>query len=303
MKRALVTGGAGFIGSHVVGRLTQMGVDVLVIDDLSTGSLLNIPTGIKVIRASVTDLDAVKEVMEGVDSVFHLAAVASVPRSVADPITANGINIGGTLNILTAARDEHVGKVVFFSSSSVYGDSARAAQTEEDGLRPCSPYAVTKIAGEHYCRLFTQLYGLPTVSLRLFNVYGERQVLTEDSPMVIPAFIHAAAHNTPLTITGDGVQSRDFVYVEDVVDASIRAAETVMTGEFNVGTGKPVSILALAEMIVKMTRSGSVIKTGAARPGDPLATCADMKKFKEFGFAPKWTLERGLKRLLNGTTA
>src|SRR5947208_3940517 len=228
MRTCLVTGGAGFIGSHLVEALLARGDEVRVLDDFSTGDPANldgVSRRIDLIQGDVCDLDTVQMSMKGVEVVFHQAALASVPRSVANPVATHRVCVDGTLHVLLAARDAGVRRVVYAASSSAYGNSARLPKSESDPAAPLSPYAVAKLAGEHYCAAFSEVYGLETVRLRYFNVFGPRQ--TPDSPYaaVIPLFIRAMTSGKSPTIHGDGTQSRDFTFVADVVQANLKAAD------------------------------------------------------------------------------
>lgn len=298
MAKYLVTGGAGFIGSHVVSRLVDHGGQVIVLDDLSAGKISNIPRGAEFVQGSILDLPLLERVFQDVDQVFHLAAVASVPQSIEDPLTTNAVNIKGTLNVLLASVDRQVGKVVFASSSAVYGNTKESLQREDMLPAPCSPYALTKLAGEHYCRIFTEVYGLSTVCLRYFNVYGGGQSPDSQYALVIPAFISRAALGLPLLIYGDGNQERDFVYIDDVADTTLLAASSGMAGVYNVGSGKSTSINELAHTILNLARKPGQIIHEPARPGDPKRTCADINKLVSAGYSPKWSLEEGLGEMM-----
>ncbi|HXG05468.1 MAG TPA: NAD-dependent epimerase/dehydratase family protein [Candidatus Binatia bacterium] len=244
----LVTGGAGFIGSHLVEELVRRGRHVRVLDDFSTGRrayLAAVLTSVEILEDDILDPAALRRAMRGVERVFHQAALRSVPRSVEDPITTDRVNVEGTLQVLAAARRAGIRRVIYASSSSVYGASDGGPQREDDRPRPVSPYAVSKLAGEHYCRVFSRLYGLPTVSLRYFNVFGPRQDPTSTYAAVIPRFIHAALAGESLEIHGDGLQSRDFTHVRNVVVANCLAADAAgVDGEvLNVARGKGHSLM------------------------------------------------------------
>ena len=255
-KRVVITGGGGFIGSNLAEELAGEN-EVILIDDLSTGKVENIEGllkrgAVKLVKGSVTDLDFLREQFKGADYVFHLAALPSVPRSVADPLASNEINLTGTLNVLIAARDNRVSKVIYASSSSVYGDMPNSPKSENMPPSPMSPYGVGKLAGEYYCQVFTQVYGLPTISLRYFNVYGPKQDPSSEYAAVIPRFIVSILKGEPPIIFGDGQQTRDFTFVQDVVEANILAAESEATGVFNVGSGSQISINELARLIMRL---------------------------------------------------
>ncbi|MCK4915971.1 MAG: NAD-dependent epimerase/dehydratase family protein, partial [Candidatus Eisenbacteria sp.] len=226
MSVMLVTGGAGFIGSHIVERLVGLGHKVRVLDNFSTGrreNLSSVEDGVDVLEGDIRDVPVVERAVKGVEVVFHEAALASVPRSVADPVSSNEVNVTGTLNLLVASRDSGVRRLVYASSSSVYGDSPELPKRELMAPSPESPYAASKLAGENYCRVFSSLYGLECVSLRYFNVFGPRQDPSSQYAAVVPLFVKALLEGTPPVIYGDGEQSRDFTYVANVVDANVLA--------------------------------------------------------------------------------
>ncbi|MDD4859150.1 MAG: SDR family oxidoreductase [Dehalococcoidales bacterium] len=300
MKKVVVTGGAGFIGSHLAQALAGRGYHVIIIDDLSTGRRDNLAgllgrENIDLIVGSITDLPLLQERFAGIEYVFHLAAIPSVPRSIKDPMLSNEVNITGTLNVLLAARDCGVKKVIYSSSSSVYGDTPTLPKQEAMPPNPQSPYAVAKITGEYYCQVFAKVYGLATVALRYFNVYGPRQDPDSQYAAVIPSFIVNALHGKPPVIFGDGEQTRDFTFVKDAVAANLLAAEGAAAGVFNVGTGSRVSINQLAELVINL--SGSNIKPDyrEKRPGDILHSLADISQLGKFGYKPGYTFEEGLK--------
>ena len=303
MRKAVVTGGAGFIGSHLAGELAKCGYQVIILDDLSTGKRGNIEPiltqgNVQFIEGSITNLSLVNKLFQNVDFIFHLAAIPSVPRSIENPLVSHNVNITGTLNVLMAARDNKVGKVVYASSSATYGDTPTLPKREDMLSNPQSPYAVTKLAGEYYCRVFQEVYGLPTVCLRYFNVYGPRQDPNSSYAAVIPRFIQRALKGDALEIFGDGEQTRDFTFVKDVVEANILTAESDATGVFNIGTGKRVSINELARLLTKLT--GKDIKPihGEPRTGDIKHSLADISRAKQFGYNPKYNLEKGLREAI-----
>ena len=298
-KKVLVTGGAGFIGSNIAHELCGDN-EVLVLDDLSSGKKENLDgLDVELITASIRDADRVREAMEGVDYVFHHAAIASVPRSVDDPVSSNQVNVCGTLRVLVEARDAKVRKVVFASSSAIYGDTPSEMKREGDLPAPISPYAVTKMTGEMYCRNFWLNYGLPTCSLRYFNVYGPRQDPSSDYAAVIPRFISAALDGRPLTIYGDGGQTRDFIFVQDVVRANILAAtDERHHGEvFNVANQKKVSVKELASQVLKAlgrAEKGNIVHL-EERKGDIRHSLADIGKARRMlDLSPGYDLEKGL---------
>lgn len=252
----LVTGGAGFIGSHIVEALVKRGDEVVVLDNLSTGKVTNLcclPVTGSFIPTDILNHDGVKRLMDGIDIVFHEAAMVSVPQTIENPIKAHDVNVTGTLGLLSAAANAGVKRFVFASSSAVYGDSPELPKTETMAPEPLSPYAAQKLAGEAYCRVFNAVYGLPTVCLRYFNVYGPRQNPESDYAAVIPRFITRMAQGKPPIIYGDGLQTRDFVYVEDIVRANLMAAEEPFAAGkvMNVCSGKQTSVLDLAGMIAR----------------------------------------------------
>jgi UDP-glucose 4-epimerase len=298
--KAVVTGGAGFIGSHLAEELMNRGYSITVIDDLSTGRLENIEWAKKeqdfqFFEASVVDLELLKKVSKGVDYIFHLAAMPGVHRSIETPLLSHEANLTGTLNVLIAAKDNGVKKVIYASSCAVYGDTPTLPQNEDTLPAPQSPYAVTKVAGEYYCRSFTEVCGLPTVCLRYFNVYGLRQSPDSDYAAAIPSFINRVAEDNPPVIFGDGEQTRDFVYVKDVVEANILAANSDTIGIFNIGCGESVTINELADVIMKLMGKLMTPLYQEARAGEIRHSLADISKARTIGFQPGYNLEEGLK--------
>jgi len=300
-SKVIVTGGAGFIGSNLAEELAQRGNHVIVIDNLSTGNPENIQSITKAgqvdfIEGSITDLSLMQKSFSGVDYVFHQAALPSVPRSIEDPETTDSVNITGTLNVLIAARDNAVKKLVYASSSSVYGDTPTLPKTEDMIPNPLSPYAVTKLTGEYYCQVFTKIYNLKTVCLRYFNVYGPRQDPNSAYAAVIPLFINNVLSGKSPVIFGDGEQTRDFTFVKDVVEANIQAAESDVTGIFNLGNSQRVTINELTKLIRNIAKRSDVKPIfDKPRPGDIVHSLADTSKAKAFGYDPRYTLEQGLK--------
>ena len=289
MALYLVTGGAGFIGSHVVDALLGRGEDIRVLDNFSTGKRENLAhlaarqpgapsvDRIDLIEGSLTDLEAVRRAVAGVDYVLHLGAIPSVPRSVADPIASNEANVTGTLNLLVAARDEGVRRVVYSSSSSVYGNSPTLPKQEDMPTRPLSPYAASKLAGENYCIAFHQVYSLPAVCLRYFNVFGPRQDPASQYAAVIPRFItRMLAGKRPL-VHGDGQQTRDFAYVANVVAANLLACEREQAvGQvMNAALGGRVSLLDLVDMLNELLGTDLMPEFDAPSPGDVKHSQAD----------------------------
>jgi UDP-glucose 4-epimerase len=294
----VVTGGAGFIGSHLAGELLHLG-RVTVVDDLSTGSLGNLShlpcEDLRVLRGSVTDMPFLRRACEGADCIFHLAAIASVQKSLADPALCHEVNATGTLRVLLAARDEGVKRVILASSAAVYGNIAVPPVDETRCPAPLTPYAASKVAGEHLCAAFTAGYGLETAALRYFNVYGPRQDPCAEYAAVIPRFLVRALSGKPPVIYGDGSQTRDFVYVGDAVRATILALQRGATGVFNIGSGNATRVTDLARLAVEAAESGSDPVHEAARPGDILHSVASISRAEQIlGYQPRWTLARGL---------
>ncbi len=279
----LITGGAGFIGSHLVEELIRYQQEVRVLDNFSTGRrehLESLQGRIEIVKGDVRDPAAVRRVMRGVRYVFHQAALASVPRSVQDPTETSEVNVQGTLNVLLAARDAGVQRVVNASCASVYGDSPHRLQGEDQPPVPLSPYAVSKLTGEHYCRIFSRLYGLETVSLRYFNVFGPRQDGDSDRAAVIPRFILGVLGGESLTVQGDGMQSRDFTFVGDVVQANLLAvkAPNVVGEVFNIGCGESHAVMDIVYFLSKFLGREIRWQNGPARKGDVRRAQADIGK-------------------------
>lgn len=301
IRKVVVTGGAGFIGSHLAEGLAKEGYYVIILDDLSTGKKENIESPLKddsaeLIEGSVTDLPLLQGLFQGIDYIFHLAAIASVPSSVKNPQASHEVNATGTLNVLLAARDNHVKKVIYASSAAVYGDTAVNCQAENLLPGPLSPYAVTKLAGEYYCHAFRHVYGLPTICLRYFNVYGPRQDPNSQYAAVIPIFIQTIGGGKPPVIFGDGEQTRDFVFVRDIVRANIMAAGSEVTGTFNIASGEAISVNKLAGVIIRLMGGNLQPVYREPRPGDIYHSLADISRAASFGYQPQYRLEDGLKR-------
>jgi UDP-glucose 4-epimerase len=301
-KRVLVTGGAGFIGSNLAEELAKEN-DVIILDDLSTGRMENIKgliekNNVNFIRGSITDPDFLQKSFADIDYVFHQAAIPSVPRSIKDPKNSNEANITGTLNILIAARDAGIKKVVFASSSSVYGNTPTLPKSENMPINPLSPYAITKVTGEFYCRIFQNLYGLQTVALRYFNVFGPRQDPNSQYAAVIPKFINAMLNDKAPVIYGDGEQSRDFTFIKHVVSANILACESEMTGVFNMACGRRITINQLVNNINEILGKNIKPLFEKPRPGDIKHSMADISKAKAFGFEPKSNFREELKETI-----
>jgi nucleoside-diphosphate-sugar epimerase len=302
MSNYLVTGGAGFIGSHVVERLLAEGHQVRVLDNFSTGRRENLRrclAEIELFEGDLRSLHTVHQAVEGVDYVLHLGALPSVPRSVKTPVEAHAINSTGTLHVLLAAHEAGVRRLVFASSSSIYGDSPVLPKTEEMIPAPLSPYAASKIAGEHYCQVFDRLYGLETVMLRYFNVFGPRQDPSSPYSGVISLFITAALRGDPYTINGDGAQTRDLTFVQNVVQATIAASTAPgVAGEvMNVACGIRTSILELTRMLDRILGQDTPVVHRPPRAGDVLHSLADIGKARRLlDYKPAVDVLEGLNR-------
>jgi nucleoside-diphosphate-sugar epimerase len=299
----LVTGGAGFIGSHLVGELIRRGHRVRVADSLVTGRRENLALfpDVEFIEGDLSDLDVAREAVAGMQYVLHQAAIPSVPRSVADPVTSHRANVDGTLNVLVASREADVRRVVFAASSSAYGNTPTLPKHEDMANNPLSPYALQKVIGEQYMRMFTRLYKLETVSLRYFNVFGPRQDPTSPYSGVISVFATALIEGRSPTIFGDGEQTRDFTYVADVVDGVLRACEApTASGEvINVAAGGRISLNALYDLMRMIVGSEVAPRYEGARPGDVRDSQAEISKARRvLGFEPSVSLEEGLRRTL-----
>jgi UDP-glucose 4-epimerase len=299
----LVTGGAGFIGSNLVRALVGRGARVRIFDNFSTGLRSNVedlnPAGVEIVEADLRDEKAVGDAARGVRYVFHLGAIPSIARSVDDPASSNAVNVTGTLNVLIAARNEQVARMVFASSSSIYGNAERLPVVETDTPHPISPYGVSKLAGESYLSSFHSSYKTPGIALRYFNVFGPRQNPDSEYAAVVPRFISASLAGKSVTIFGDGEQTRDFTFVEDVVEANLAAAEAperALGRAFNVARGNPNSVNRLLEVIQERTPGQPVHPVHAqARVGDVRASVADVSLARaELGFSARRSLEEGL---------
>lgn len=309
MLKVLVSGGAGFIGSHVADRLVRRGLDVDVLDNLFAGSTKNIEDllgvgSFRFVKGDVRDFDVLKALVADVDCVVHLAAVTSVPLSMKDPSLTHEVNVTGTLNLLRACLESDVKRFVFASSCAVYGEPRYLPVDEEHPASPISPYATSKLASEHYLRVFHEAYGLRTVVLRLFNVYGPRQGLNGEGG-VIPEFMECLRRGLPLTIYDDGLQTRDFVHVCDVVDAFVLSLEQAnAVGEvFNVGSGESTSVGDLAQTVLSLADHDSGLVYEESRSGDIKHSCASIEKAKKMlGYVPKIAVQEGLKTLIQKRT-
>ncbi len=294
----LVTGGAGFIGSHIVEHF-QRTDDVIVLDSLRSGFKQNIDQfRVRFIHGSVSDGALVDDIMRGVDYVFHLAALVSVPESMEKPADTVEINVRGTLHVLEAARTHNVKKVVISSSAAIYGDNPTVPKVETMLPEPRSPYAITKLDDEYYGRMFTADFGLPVACLRYFNVFGPRQNPKSQYAAAVPIFIDRCLRGEEIVIYGDGEQTRDFVYVKDIVAANVRAATSGMTGVYNVANGRSVSINELAKMIVRLTDANVPVRHATVRAGDVKHSLADVGRMKSTGFVARTTLEDGLQQTI-----
>ncbi|MGH9717302.1 MAG: SDR family oxidoreductase [Candidatus Acidiferrales bacterium] len=300
--RYLVTGGAGFIGSNLVNELVRRGHSVVVLDDLSTGKESNLDSvrdEIDFRVGTIIDLATVQSACKGADYVIHLAARASVPRSVADPIETNCVNIDGTLNVLVAARDAKVRRFAYAASSSVYGESPALPKDERMPAEPISPYGVTKYVGELYAQVFGRVYGLENASVRYFNVFGPRQEPRSQYSGVLSRFMYAAIHDEPPVIFGDGEQSRDFTYVDNVVDETLRAceAEGASGKVFNGGTGARITLNEVLKILQTVTGKKIRAKYEPPRTGDILHSQADISLARKvLGYEPRVLFEEGLRR-------
>ncbi|HXX70799.1 MAG TPA: SDR family oxidoreductase [Candidatus Acidoferrum sp.] len=300
--RYLITGGAGFIGSNIVDELVRRGEQVAVLDDLSSGKEANLErvrNKIAFHLGSVTDLAAVEEASQGADYVIHLAARTSVPRSVIDPLGTNRVNIDGTLNVLVASRDAKVRRIVYAASSSAYGETPTLPKVETMQPEPISPYGVTKYAGELYAKVFGRVYGLENASLRYFNVFGPRQDPTSQYSGVLSRFMLAVIEATPLTIYGDGEQSRDFTYVANVVDETLRACQASGASGmvFNGGTGGRIKLNDVVKLMEQITGKKIPVRYEPPRAGDIRHSQADISLAeKVLGYSPLVVFEEGLRR-------
>ena len=304
-KRFLVTGAAGFIGSNLTDKLLEMGATVIGIDNLFNGRLENLDNALKnksfqFFKGDIRDFNLLLDISKNTDIIFHQAAFTSVPQSVLMPQSCNDVNINGILNILNTARKNNIEKIIFASSSSVYGDEPSLPKKEDMKKNPKSPYAVSKLASEGYLQVYNQLYGLNTTILRYFNVFGPRQ---KDSPYsgVIAIWLGRIIRNEDLIIFGDGQNSRDFTYIKDVIKANICAAKYDNPGEiFNIGANSPIKLIDLAKLMLKITKKENLkVIYSDPRPGDILHSYADISKAKELlKFEPEFSQEHGLRTYL-----
>jgi nucleoside-diphosphate-sugar epimerase len=300
--KALVTGGGGFVGSNLVRALLERGDEVRVLDNFSTGNRANLEDvagDVELIEGELRSYERVHAAVRGVELVFHLGALGSVPRSVQDPLTSSAVNVEGTLNVLLAARDEGVRRVVFSSSSSIYGTRDDLPVTEETPPDPISPYGVAKLAAERYCVSFSRVYhSFESVVLRYFNVFGPRQSPFSQYAAMVPLFLTAIARGEPITIDGDGGQSRDFTYVSNVVDATLRAADVAAANGriFNISGGRPATVNEVADTIGRILDKPVERRHGPPRAGDIRASWADITAAREtLGWQPRIGLDEGLR--------
>ena len=294
MKKYLITGGAGFIGSHIAEHLSKEGHNVTILDSLRTGFEKNLDgLNVSFVKGDIRNEDIVEQLADNCDAIFHLAALVSVPESLLKTSECIDINTIGTINILNAARNNSKCKIVLSSSAANYGNNPGLPKVETMFPEPMTPYAITKLDGEYYLNMFFAQYGLETVSLRYFNVFGTSQNPKSAYAAAVPIFITKALQNEPLTIFGDGSQTRDFIYVKDVVRANILASKKG-NGIYNVALGHSISILELAEKIIEITNSKSKIQFSETRPGDIKHSKADTSKFNQLGFQPQYTINQAL---------
>lgn len=305
--KILITGGAGFIGSHLAESCHYRGHKVSILDNLSTGKLENVShldPSVTVVDGDIRDRDLVALCLRGVDVVFHLAAKVSVPESIEQPEETHSVNVDGTLTLLSLCRDENLKRFVFASSCAVYGDGEGLPKREEMVLDPLSPYALQKVTSEFYCKLFHNLYGIPTTALRFFNVYGPRQDFSSHYSGVIAKFVSAALKNDPLYVYGDGEQSRDFIFVKDLCNILLSLISGRPKGidgrVFNVGTGKPTTLNDLIGALKSLTGKELTVLTEAQRRGDILHSFSDMSALSNILRLKGWTsLGDGLKECLD----
>ena len=297
-NKYLITGGAGFIGSHIAEFLSNQGHEVTVLDSLRTGFTKNLDDlNVKFVKGDIRDKDLVKEVAKNASAIFHLAALVSVPESLTQISECVDINTIGTLNILEAARETQNCKVILSTSAANYGDNPVLPKVETMVPEPMTPYAITKLDGEYYLKMYQDQWNVPTTSLRYFNVFGPRQNPKSAYAAAVPIFINKALQNESITIYGDGLQTRDFVYVKDVVKANMLAS-TKGSGTYNVALGHSTSILELAENIINITNSKSQIQFLNKRAGDIKHSQANPEKFNKLGFNPDYTIQEALEETI-----
>lgn len=298
MSKYVITGGAGFIGSHIAEHLSNEGHQVLILDSLRTGFEQNLNgLNVEFVKGDIRDENLVNEVISGASGVFHLAALVSVPESLLKIKECIEINTIGTINVLEAAKNNTDCKVVLSTSAANYGNNPVLPKVETMFPEPMTPYAITKLDGEYYLKMYLDQYQVPTASLRYFNVFGPRQNPESAYAAAVPIFINKALQNEPITIYGDGLQTRDFIYVKDVVKANILASQKG-NETYNVALGHSTSVLELAEKIIKITNSKSQIKFLDERPGDIKHSKANPEKFNQLGFKPEYTIDQALEETI-----
>jgi len=300
--KVIITGGCGFIGSHIAEYWCSQNAEVIIIDSLRSGFQANL-TGlnVKLLNQSITNLSEYENYFEGADYIFNLAALVSVPESIEKPKECIDINVNGLLNLLELAKKYKIKKVVHSSSAAVYGDEPEQPKKLSHKPMPKSPYGITKLDGEYYCQMYSEQFGVPAISLRYFNVFGARQNPKSQYAAAIPIFVNKALQNEEITIYGDGNQTRDFIYVKDVVGANVLAAESqISKGVFNVATENSITIKQTAEKIIELTNSKSKIKFADERAGDIKHSQADISETKiNLDFNPKFSFEEGLNETIN----
>jgi len=300
--KVIITGGCGFIGSHIAEYWCSQNAEVIIIDSLRSGFQANL-TGlnVKLLNQSITNLSEYENYFEGADYIFNLAALVSVPESIEKPKECIDINVNGLLNLLELAKKYKIKKVVHSSSAAVYGDEPEQPKKLSHKPMPKSPYGITKLDGEYYCQMYSEQFGVPAISLRYFNVFGARQNPKSQYAAAIPIFVNKALQNEEITIYGDGNQTRDFIYVKDVVGANVLAAESqISKGVFNVATENTITIKQTAEKIIELTNSKSKIKFADERAGDIKHSQADISETKiNLDFNPKFSFEEGLNETIN----
>ena len=297
----LITGGAGFIGSNIASQLAAKNEQVRVLDNFSSGrreNLISLPPEVEIIEGDVRDYWTVVQAVEGIDYVLHQAALPSVPRSIENPLTSNAVNIDGTLNVLEAAKNAGVRKLVFASSSSVYGESEELPKHEGMAPSPLSPYAITKLTCENYCRVYWELYRFPTVSLRYFNIFGPRQDPKSQYAAVIPKFVTSLLRDVSPTVYGDGEQSRDFTYIDNCVEANIRAAtnDDMVGRQYNVACGGRYTLNQLLDVLREIIGVSTPAEYTDPRPGDILHSYAAIDDIESHGYRATVSFEEGLRR-------
>lgn len=298
MNKYVITGGAGFIGSHIAEHLSAMGHHVIILDSLRTGCESNLKTlNVDFIQGDVRDEMLVNQLVKNANAIFHLAALVSVPESLLKIKECIDINTIGTINVLEAAKKNPGCKVILSTSAANYGDNPISPKVETMSPEPMTPYAITKLDGEYYLKMYQDQYSVPTASLRYFNVFGPRQNPKSAYAAAVPIFINKALQNMPINIYGDGLQTRDFIYVKDVVKANVLASK-VGDETYNIALGHSTSILELAQNIVRITNSKSEIEFLEERPGDIKHSKANPTKFNQLGFKPTYSLEEALKETI-----